>query len=132
MQFSAQNFSKNRFLAQTQGWVSPVWEILDLPLLPFFKVTDFIDLVNFGQHSSIVCSVQYWLSRRVYEKLYCLSMESIRLGGPAHGIVTITLHKTLSGGGGGWVGRGVVGIQGVVGPGTSRGGGVQGVGGVQG
>ena len=59
-------------------------------------------------------------------------MESIRLGGPAHGIVTKTVHKTLPGGGwvcrgwvggggvqgwwgyrGGWVG--VVGIQGVVG-----------------
>ena len=28
-------------------------------------------------------------------------MESIRLGGPAHGIVTKTVHKTLPGGGGG-------------------------------
>ena len=40
----------------------------------------------------------------------CLSMESIRLGGPAHGIVTKTVHKTLPGGGGGpgggWVGGG--------------------------
>ena len=65
-------------------------------------------------------------------------MESIRLGGPAHGIVTKTVHKTLPGGG--WVGRGwwgpgwwgyrggwvgVVGIQGWVG----RGGGGPGVGG---
>ena len=32
---------------------------------------------------------------------FCLSMESIRLGGPAHGIVTKTVHKTLPGGGGG-------------------------------
>ena len=32
---------------------------------------------------------------------YCLSMESVRLGGPAHGIVTKTVHKTLPGGGGG-------------------------------
>ena len=36
-------------------------------------------------------------------------MESIRLGGPAHGIVTKTVHKTLPGCGGapagGWVGR---------------------------
>ena len=61
-------------------------------------------------------------------------MESIRLGGPAHGIVTKTVHKTLPGGGGGpggkygwwgsrwWVGRGggwvgVVGVQGWVGTG---------------
>ena len=29
---------------------------------------------------------------------YCLSMESIRLGGPAQGIVTKTVHKTLPGG----------------------------------
>ena len=28
-------------------------------------------------------------------------MESVRLGGPAHGIVTKTVHKTLPGGGGG-------------------------------
>ena len=45
-------------------------------------------------------------------------MESIRLGGPVHGIVTKTVHKTLPGGGGGpggWVGRGWWG---------SRGGGV--------
>ena len=40
----------------------------------------------------------------------------IRLGGPAHGIVTKTVHKTLSWGGGGrgwgsrgWWGQGVVG-----------------------
>ena len=37
-------------------------------------------------------------------------MESIRLGGPGHGIVTKTVHKTLPGGGGGpgggWVGGG--------------------------
>ena len=42
--------------------------------------------------------------------IHCLSMESIRLGGPAHGIVTKTVHKTLPGGGGGpgggWVGGG--------------------------
>ena len=40
---------------------------------------------------------------------FCLSMESIRLGGPAHGIVTKIVHKTLPGGGqgpgGGWVGK---------------------------
>ena len=41
-------------------------------------------------------------------------MESIRLGGPAHGIVTKTVHKTLPGvvgSRGGWVGesRGWVG-----------------------
>ena len=70
----------------------------------------------------------------------CLSMESIRLGGPAHGIVTKTVHKTLSGGG--WVvGRGgggpgggrVQGWLGVVGAqGVGRGGGIQGLVGVQG
>ena len=38
-------------------------------------------------------------------------MESIRPGGPAHGIVTKTVHKTLPGGGG------------VMGVGGSRGGG---------
>ena len=51
-------------------------------------------------------------------------MESIRLGGPAHGIVAKTVHKTLVGGGGPgdrwWVG--VVGIQG-----GSKGPGVVGV-----
>ena len=42
----------------------------------------------------------------------------MRLGGPAHGIVTKIVHKTLPGGGGGsrsgWVFgyRGVVGVQG--------------------
>ena len=45
-----------------------------------------------------------------------LSIEwnSIRLGGPAHGIVTRTVHKTLPGvvGAQGWVG---IGLQGVVG-----------------
>ena len=41
--------------------------------------------------------------------LYCLLMESIRLGGPAHGIVTKTIHKTLPGGGGGSGGGWVVG-----------------------
>ena len=30
---------------------------------------------------------------------HCLSIESIRLGGPAHVIVTKTVHKTLQGGG---------------------------------
>ena len=47
-------------------------------------------------------------------------MKSIRLSGPAHGIVTKTVHKTLPGGGGGpgsgWVGGdwgpGVVGPRG--------------------
>ena len=50
----------------------------------------------------------------------CLSMESIRLGGPAHGLVTKTVHKTLPGGGGG-PGGGWVGV--VWGPGVVRGGG---------
>ena len=35
------------------------------------------------------------------EPSFCLSMESIRLGGPVHGIVTKIVHKTLPGGGGG-------------------------------
>ena len=69
----------------------------------------------------------------------CLSMELIRLGGPGHGIVTKTVHKTLPGGGwvggwcwsrGGWVSRGggVQGVGGCVGRGQwgFRGGGVQG------
>ena len=55
-------------------------------------------------------------------------MESIRLGGPAHGIVTKTIHKTLPGGDGGpevgeWMGTGVMGSRG-----WGPGGGVQGVG----
>ena len=33
------------------------------------------------------------------EPSFCLSMESIRLGGPAHGIVTKNIHKILPGGG---------------------------------
>ena len=48
-----------------------------------------------------------------------IEWNSIRLGGPAHGIVTKTVHKTLPGGGGGpgggWVG--VVGVQGWMGRG---------------
>ena len=36
---------------------------------------------------------------------YCLSMESIRLGGLAHGIVTKTVHNSARGVGG-LVGRG--------------------------
>ena len=39
----------------------------------------------------------------------CLSIELIRLGGPAHGIVIKTVHKTLPGGGRGPVGGWVVG-----------------------
>ena len=51
--------------------------------------------------------------------LLSIEWNSIRLSGPAHGIVTKTVHKTLLGGGGGrgWCvsgGRGVVG-SGVVG-----------------
>ena len=41
----------------------------------------------------------------------CLSMELIRLGGPGHGILTKTVHKTLPGGewvGGWWGSRGWV------------------------
>ena len=54
-------------------------------------------------------------------------MESIRLGGPAHGIVTKTVHKTLPGVVGvwrvsGWAGRGWWG------QGVNGGGGVQWVG----
>ena len=41
--------------------------------------------------------------------LYSFECNSIRLGGPAHGIVTKTVHKTLPGGGGG---QGVVGVVG--------------------
>ena len=37
--------------------------------------------------------------------IICLSMESIRLGGPAEGIVTKTVQKTLPRGGGGPWGR---------------------------
>ena len=56
--------------------------------------------------------------------LYIDDKESIRLGGPAHRIVTKTVHKTLPRGDGvqrvgGWLGGGgvqeVVGVQGVVG-----------------
>ena len=79
--------------------------------------------------------------------LLSIEWNSIRLGGPAHGIVTKTVHKTLLGGGGGlgggWVGGcrgggglgngwvGVVGVQGWMGRGWwgSRGGWVGGGGG---
>ena len=40
--------------------------------------------------------------------LLSFKWNSIRLGGPAHGIVTKTIHKTLPGGGGGTV----VGVKG--------------------
>ena len=50
----------------------------------------------------------YSLAKRYYHDLSLPSMvlfsikwNSIRLGGPAHGIVTKTVHKTLPGGGGG-------------------------------
>ena len=50
-------------------------------------------------------------------QLLSFEWNSIRLGGPAHGIVTKTVHKTLPGGGRGWVGEGdgglgVVGVKG--------------------
>ena len=54
---------------------------------------------------------------------YCLSMESIRLGGSVNGIVTKTVHKTLPGGGGGPVGWADGWVGGGGGPGD---GGVQG------
>ena len=46
-----------------------------------------------------------------YYTCVLLSFEwnAIRLCGPAHGIVTKTVHKTLPGSGGGQGGRGVVG-----------------------
>ena len=47
-------------------------------------------------------------------------MESTRLGGPAHGIVTKTVNKTLPGGGGG-PGGGWVGVQRVGGVGGGGG-----------
>ena len=64
----------------------------------------------------------------------CLSMESIRLGGPAHGIVTKTVHKTRARvwwGSRGWVdgwlgwvvgGPGDGGVKGWLGVVGSRGG----------
>ena len=39
-------------------------------------------------------------------------MESIRLGGPVHGIVTKTVHKALPGGGGVQLVGGCVGVGG--------------------
>ena len=58
-------------------------------------------------------------------RLLSIEWNSIRLGGPAHGKVIKTVHKTLPGGGGGpgggW-GRGGGG-QGVVGRGCRDGGG---------
>ena len=52
-------------------------------------------------------SILSWNSGLI--SVYCLSMDSIRLGGPTHGIVTKTVHKTLPGGGwgpgSGWVGE---------------------------
>ena len=53
--------------------------------------------------------------------------DSIRLGGPAHGIVTKTVHKTLPGGGRSEGGMGWVGGWGLQGWWGSRGGGGQGV-----
>ena len=40
-----------------------------------------------------------------YHGLLSFEWNSIRLGGPAHAIVTKTVHKTLPGGGGGQQGR---------------------------
>ena len=41
-----------------------------------------------------------------------LEWNSMRLGGPAHGIVTKTVHKTLPGGGGGPGGGVGIGLMG--------------------
>ena len=49
--------------------------------------------------------------------LLSIEWNSIRLGGPAHGIVTKTVHKTLPGGGGGPGGGWVGGCRGGGGPG---------------
>ena len=51
--------------------------------------------------------------------LLSIKWNSIRLSGPAHGIVTKTVHKTLPGGGGG---QAVVGVRGVGGRGRGGGG----------
>ena len=54
------------------------------------------------------CMVQNWSKSFYYlEALLSIEWNSIRLGGPAHGIVIKTVHKTLpgvvGGPGGGWV-----------------------------
>ena len=52
--------------------------------------------------------VRITISQKVFvDFIFYLSFEwnSIRLGGPAHGIVTKTVHKILPGGGGGQGGR---------------------------
>ena len=49
--------------------------------------------------------------------LLSIEWNSIRLGGPAHGIVIKTVHKTLPGGGGGSGGGWVEGCRGGGGPG---------------
>ena len=42
-----------------------------------------------------------WLPATLFHVFLSFEWNSIRLGGPAHGIVTKTVHKTLPGGGGG-------------------------------
>ena len=53
--------------------------------------------------------IQYEVLTIVF-KTTALLFHSIRIGGPAHGIVTKTVHKTLPRGGGGGRGLAVVGV----------------------
>ena len=54
------------------------------------------------------------LSHLTTTTLLSFEWNSIRLGGPTHGIVTKSVHKTLPGGGGGrgWGGLGGGGVRG--------------------
>ena len=91
-------------------------------------MTSFCTCQQLGQGHNVIFSVVNPAlyngehMQTVYHSLLSFEWNSIRLGGPAHEIVTKTVHKTLPVGGGDmeWLGgSGVVGVKGVV---RSRGG----------
>ena len=92
----------------------------DSPLLS--PLRHFLEIRVFHKHTKLAMLA---LLPTLYSRRFAIlsfKWNSIRLGGPAHGIVTKTVHKTLPGGGGG---RGVGGSRGGgVGGGGSRGSGV--------
>ena len=60
-----------------------------------------VELEGMVSQKPIISGIHLPFINPLFSDSYYLSMESIRLGGPAHAIVTKTVHKTLPGGGGG-------------------------------
>ena len=83
-------------------------------------------MITYTQNNIILTDIYYLQAINELGFLLYIKWNLIRLGGPAHGIMTKTVHKTLPGGGGGpgggWVrGIGVVEIQEVGGVGGAGG-----------